>query len=419
MVDWNQQAITEQVERIELRTRKEEIYKEYAIIAGVVVGIGALMWVLRQTRYLSCPMYLSGGYSYVPVDYFITPSENVIVEIAQGLDSGTIEGNVSAALGYVNRNITYISDKKQHGLLEYWSLPRETLKSGYGDCEDFSFLLSSLLLALNLPADTVRVTLGSKDGIGHAWVEVLLNDEWFVLEGARGTMTRTSEADGYNADCFVYRNKCETLNVARYGLHHLVEPLEALALETRSVATKVNDESYITDMYNLIAQTASDARERTFSFCRADGISTTDVNIGNENEVYLMECVEGEKVGDFHTHLDTTEFSVADIINLVSTNHFSCVGAVAENKISCLEVNRTVEGFDEWQLRLYESAVEPLELREWLVYSLDITPIQWLDLYCEYETALTTFEAIISEGMWKGYLVDSTVELLEELSNLS
>lgn len=187
----------------------------------------------------------------------------------------------------------------------------------------------------------------------------------------------------------------------------------------RSVATKANDEDYIKAMYELIAQTASDARERTFSFCRKDGIQTTDINIGNENEVYLRECEEGEKIGDFHTHTDTTKFSVADIINLVSQNHFSCVGAVAENRISCLEVNREIEGFDEWEQRLYESAVEPLELREWLVYSSDLTPWQWLDLYCEYETALTTFEAVISEGMWKGYLVDSTVELLEELSSLS
>lgn len=186
-----------------------------------------------------------------------------------------------------------------------------------------------------------------------------------------------------------------------------------------TAATKVNDESYITQMYELIAQTGQDTRERTFSFCRADGIRTTDVNVGNENEVYLRECEEGEKIGDFHTHTDTTKFSVADIINLVSQNHFSCVGAVAENKISCLEVDRTIEGFDEWQQRLYESAVEPLELREWLVYSTDITPLQWLDLYCEYENALTTFEAVITEGMWRGYLVDSTVELLEELSGLS
>ena len=191
----------------------------------------------------------------------------------------------------------------------------------------------------------------------------------------------------------------------------------ALIHKNAPVATKVTGETIITQMQDLIDETARDTCERTFSFCRKDGIKTTDINVGNSNEVYLMECTEGEKVGDFHTHLDTTEFSVADIINLVSQNHFSCVGAVSNNKIACLEVNRTEEGFDQWEQRLYESAVEPLELRDWLLYSSNLTSLQWLDLYCEYETALMAFETIITEGMYKGYLVDSTEELLTELSN--
>lgn len=231
MADWegNQKYIFEQVERTEEAEKRAEDYKSYLIIAGVVVGISAIAWFLRQTRY-SCPMYLSGGYSYVPVDFFITPDEPVIVEIAQNLESDMTENNVTAALGYVCNSITYTSDKKQHGLLEYWSFPAETLESGYADCEDFSFLLSSILLALNLPTDTVRVALGSKDGTGHAWCEVLLNDQWYILEGARGTITAIEKAKGYSVDCYVYRNKCETLNIARYGLHNLLEPLEALAL---------------------------------------------------------------------------------------------------------------------------------------------------------------------------------------------
>lgn len=235
MVDWDQQAITAQVERIEAIKKKEALYKDYAIIGGVTLGIGAIIWFLRQTRYLSCPMYLSGGYSYVPVDFFVTPYEPSIMTVALQLQQqlplhASSEEKAKVALEFAHSGIRYVSDKKQHGLLEYWSLPKETLESSYGDCEDFAFLLSSLLLALDIPSDSVRATLGSKDGIGHAWVEVLLNDEWFVLEGARGTMTRMSEANGYSADCYVYRNKCETLNVARYGLHGLVDPLEALAL---------------------------------------------------------------------------------------------------------------------------------------------------------------------------------------------
>lgn len=429
-MDWDQQLITEQVERIEYQEQQTKRYEGYFVVGALIIAAGMVAY---RFRYL-CPVSARGGKFY-DVNSFLTPSEPAVHSVANQLKSGAIsnciyaaapitetECKVIEALSYVNRNITYVSDKKQYGMSEYWAFPVETLESGAGDCEDISFTIASILLALNLPSDRVRVALGAKDSIGHAWCEVLLNDEWFILEGARGTMIPKYEANGYSVDCYVYKNKCETLNSARYGLHNLLDPLEALSSvhsdsSIASDATKANGDGYITDMYNLIAETARDTRERTFSFCSNNGITTTDTNIGNADEVYLVECREGKKVGDFHTHLNTTQFSVADIINLASQkNGFSCVGAASNNKIACLEVNRTEEGFEQWEQRLYESAVEPLELREWLAYSQDLTTRQWLNLYCEYETALTTFESIITEGMWKGYLVDSTVELLRELS---
>ena len=431
MKDWkNGEAIWWQTEKIETEKKRKEAYGEYFIIGSVIIAGVIVSYYF--SKYL-CPVSAREG-RYFDVNLFLTPNEPAVQSVATKLKSGAIsncfyavapitetECKVHETLGYVHANITYTSDKKKHGLSEYWSFPKETLESGEGDCEDISFTIASILLALNLPSDRVRVALGVKDFIGHAWCEVLLNDKWFILEGARGTITPIEEAKGYSADCYVYQNKCKTLNAARYGLHNMLEPLEALSSvhndsKIATDATKVNGDGYITTMYDLIAETARDTRERTFSFCHKDGITTTPTNIGTEQEVYLVECEEGEKVGDFHTHLDTTKFSVADTINLVRQNHFSCVGAVAENKISCLEVNRADAGFEEWEQRLYESAVEPLELREWLVHSPDLTPRQWLDLYDEYETALTAFEAIITEGMYKGYLVDSTVELLRELS---
>ena len=190
----------------------------------------------------------------------------------------------------------------------------------------------------------------------------------------------------------------------------------ALIRKNTTTATKANDEGIITDMYNMIAETARDTHERTFSFCSNDGITTTDTNIGDTDEVYLVECSDGEKVGDFHTHTETTQFSVADLINLVSQrNGFSCVGAAANNKISCLQVIPTEEGFDQWQQRLYVAAEEPLELRELLVHS-DVTAQEWLDVYNDYTVAVTEFDSVVNNGKDRGYLKDSTVELLRELS---
>ena len=63
----------------------------------------------------------------------------------------------------VCRNINYRRD-----VGEFWQTPSETLR-GYGDCEDSSNLLTSLLRAGRMPAYTV---LGSYKGYGHAWSEL-------------------------------------------------------------------------------------------------------------------------------------------------------------------------------------------------------------------------------------------------------
>ncbi len=64
---------------------------------------------------------------------------------------------------FVCRNINYRRD-----VGEFWQTPSETLR-GYGDCEDSSNLLTSLLRAGRMPAYTV---LGSFQGYGHAWSEL-------------------------------------------------------------------------------------------------------------------------------------------------------------------------------------------------------------------------------------------------------
>ena len=68
-----------------------------------------------------------------------------------------------ALYDFVCRNINYRRD-----IGEFWQTPPETLR-GYGDCEDTSILLTSLIRAGGMPAHTV---LGSLQGYGHAWCEV-------------------------------------------------------------------------------------------------------------------------------------------------------------------------------------------------------------------------------------------------------
>ena len=62
---------------------------------------------------------------------------------------------------------------------EFWQFPSETLAWRYGDCEDSSILLASLLRAYGIGPERVAVAVGTLNGSGHAWVEL---DRRYILE---------------------------------------------------------------------------------------------------------------------------------------------------------------------------------------------------------------------------------------------
>lgn len=76
-----------------------------------------------------------------------------------------------ALYDFVCQNINYRRDVR-----EWWQTPSETLRSGYGDCEDTAILLTSLIRAGRMPAYTV---LGNYQGYGHSWV----TQNGFMYEG--------------------------------------------------------------------------------------------------------------------------------------------------------------------------------------------------------------------------------------------
>jgi hypothetical protein len=85
---------------------------------------------------------------------------------------------------WVASNIDYLPDEKRWGK-DYWQTPEETLSYYTGDCEDFSFLLCSLLRAYGIAAERVYVALGIDDEEeGHAFlIEDWNNDsEWRRIE---------------------------------------------------------------------------------------------------------------------------------------------------------------------------------------------------------------------------------------------
>ena len=87
---------------------------------------------------------------------FIQPSNpDVLAEYFQ------IGPNYWALYDFVCRNISYRLD-----VGEFWQVPSETLR-GYGDCEDTSILLTSLLRNFT----NAHVAVGEYQGYGHAWCQ--------------------------------------------------------------------------------------------------------------------------------------------------------------------------------------------------------------------------------------------------------
>ena len=137
-----------------------------------------------------CSSYPARNGSVI-LNKFITPSDAVVRDTASYIIStlvmDSVEDRVVGAFNWVAINVIYTSDRKQFGKEDFWQYPNETLSgvtsSGYtslmyGDCEDSSFLLVSLLLAMGIPSQNVRVGISEV----HAWVECRLGGTWYIFE---------------------------------------------------------------------------------------------------------------------------------------------------------------------------------------------------------------------------------------------
>lgn len=94
----------------------------------------------------------------------ITHEDEFVVNIARQQCGMNFYG----VLNYIIQ-IPYVADP---AIYDYWQFPRETIIRRCGDCEDQSFLLASLLIAIGIKARVVLGVVGGPDGqYGHAWVE--------------------------------------------------------------------------------------------------------------------------------------------------------------------------------------------------------------------------------------------------------
>lgn len=92
---------------------------------------------------------------------------------------------IKSVYDFVKNNIAYLSDKA--GKIESIKTARETLATGYGDCDDLAILIASMLAVLGF--EDIHFVMASYDNSNsyqHIYVEVFADDKRFVVDTANG-----------------------------------------------------------------------------------------------------------------------------------------------------------------------------------------------------------------------------------------
>jgi len=130
-----------------------------------------------------------------PFHLYVTPKNTVIMDLANTI-SGPEEAYQTA------RQWIYVSDKKLNDVADYWLTPYEFLLNtrnypdnplkgmSVSDCEEQANGLTSLLRAIGIQPENVRVVVGevifNSETLGHVWVELLVSQKWLVLDATCG-----------------------------------------------------------------------------------------------------------------------------------------------------------------------------------------------------------------------------------------
>ena len=120
---------------------------------------------------------------------------NRCADLAARLDLGGADitaqlRHVSAA---VNNLVAYRTDQENHGRLDQWSTPNETLARSSGDCEDYAILKMAVLARLGVPVSAMEIVVvkDTSRRLFHAVLSVALKDRTLILDN----MTDAVEAD--------------------------------------------------------------------------------------------------------------------------------------------------------------------------------------------------------------------------------
>lgn len=103
--------------------------------------------------------------------------------------------NIATINRSINSQIRYVSDFKQHGVIDLWSSPLATYSSSEGDCEDYAIAKYVALRELGVNADDLRLLLVRDRAVGqdHAVLGVRHDGRWLVLDNRHSLLLDMTE----------------------------------------------------------------------------------------------------------------------------------------------------------------------------------------------------------------------------------
>jgi predicted transglutaminase-like cysteine proteinase len=120
---------------------------------------------------------------------------NQCAGLADRLDLGgtDITAQLRHVSASVNTLVTYRTDEENHGRLDQWSTPNETLARASGDCEDYAILKMAVLARLGVPVNAMEIVVvkDTSRRLFHAVLSVTLEDRTLILDN----MTDAVETD--------------------------------------------------------------------------------------------------------------------------------------------------------------------------------------------------------------------------------
>ena len=130
-----------------------------------------------------------------PYQRYVTPDDQAIEALTTRIDGA--EDAYALAVQW-----TYVSEKTLNRVVDKWLKPHEFLANTpyfltnpvkgevVSDCEEQAYVLVSLLRAVGVQAEEVRVVMGKVDfdgtEMGHAWVELFTDNHWLTLDPSSG-----------------------------------------------------------------------------------------------------------------------------------------------------------------------------------------------------------------------------------------